>query len=214
MPSMWWTQPGPGTAEVRRVEGRGWGRRRAQGQGEAVSASSIIAHRRACTATCTAGEEGAFRQYESRLAAATSRYSRVVFLGDSMGATAALLLAPLATAVHAFCPQVDLASSSIRPGEGGPWFEGLKGRVLASVAAAARGRAALHVHVGNWRHDIEQVRLLPAGGGVATRVYSVDSHRLALALDRQGRLLPLVRGEVLRSLGREDPGQVRLGNLV
>lgn len=38
----------------------------------------------------------------------------VVFIGDSMGATAALLFAHLASEVHAWTPQVDLASSSIR----------------------------------------------------------------------------------------------------
>ena len=43
-----------------------------------------------------------------RLESITQRYQRVVMLGDSMGATAALLMAPLATAVQAFCPQVPL----------------------------------------------------------------------------------------------------------
>ena len=38
----------------------------------------------------------------------------VVFIGDSMGATAALLFSHLATEVHAWTPQVDLATSSIR----------------------------------------------------------------------------------------------------
>ena len=51
------------------------------------------------------GDEG-FQYWWDRLAAVTGRYSRVLMLGDSMGATAALLFSPLATAVHAFTPQV------------------------------------------------------------------------------------------------------------
>lgn len=42
------------------------------------------------------------------------RYRQVVFIGDSMGATATLLFAHLATEVHAWTPQIDLATSSIR----------------------------------------------------------------------------------------------------
>lgn len=51
------------------------------------------------------GDEGA-EQYELRVAAAAARYPYVIMLGDSMGATGALLYSHLATAVHAFCPQV------------------------------------------------------------------------------------------------------------
>lgn len=53
------------------------------------------------------GDEG-FQYWWDRLAAVTGRYSRVLMLGDSMGATAALLFSPLATAVHAFTPQAGL----------------------------------------------------------------------------------------------------------
>ena len=53
------------------------------------------------------GDEG-FLYWWDRLAAVTGRYSRVLMLGDSMGATAALLFSPLATSVHAFTPQAGL----------------------------------------------------------------------------------------------------------
>ena len=54
---------------------------------------------------CAGGDAG-LQYWWDRLAAVTGRYSRVLMLGDSMGATAALLFSPLATAVHAFTPQV------------------------------------------------------------------------------------------------------------
>lgn len=44
--------------------------------------------------------------YHSRLSEAAAGYGRVLMVGDSMGATAALLFSRLATAVLAFCPQV------------------------------------------------------------------------------------------------------------
>ncbi len=53
------------------------------------------------------GDPQALQQhYSSLLQLYTQHYNRVVFIGDSMGATAALLMAPLATTVLAFCPQV------------------------------------------------------------------------------------------------------------
>lgn len=63
----------------------------------------------------TGGDER-FNDYFDRLSQVTSRYKRVLMLGDSMGASAALLFSPLATAVQAFSPQVhstdDLQCSS------------------------------------------------------------------------------------------------------
>lgn len=64
------------------------------------------------------GEGAVFEQYRDRLAAACADYPRVLMLGDSMGATAALMFSDLATAAIAFCPQIDLTTSAIRPGTG------------------------------------------------------------------------------------------------
>ena len=46
--------------------------------------------------------------YQERLEKICKMYDTVVMLGDSMGASAALLFAPMATSVLAFCPQVRL----------------------------------------------------------------------------------------------------------
>ena len=45
----------------------------------------------------------------------TEQYKRVMMVGDSMGATAALLFSPLATAVQAFSPQVDRHDALFNP---------------------------------------------------------------------------------------------------
>jgi hypothetical protein len=44
--------------------------------------------------------------YLDRLQQYTQQYDKVVMIGDSMGATAALLCSPHATSVLSFCPQV------------------------------------------------------------------------------------------------------------
>ena len=49
--------------------------------------------------------------WREQLQKVTERYQRVLMLGDSMGATAALLFSDLATSVQAFTPQVSCSHS-------------------------------------------------------------------------------------------------------
>ena len=182
----------------------------------AAAASFSVADCKACGA---GGGEG-YAAYEARLAAACAPYRHVIMIGDSMGATAALLFAHLATEVHAWTPQVDLAISSIRcggragvggalelscigvqccrcccwavphrsicidraastplpplrccphgrPAMSASWQSTLKHRVLENAAAC---RGSVVVHTGTWRHDLDQARRLPTGGGIKVQV--------------------------------------------
>ncbi|KAL4428234.1 hypothetical protein ABPG75_002323 [Micractinium tetrahymenae] len=155
------------------------------------------------------GDEG-YELYEGRLRAACAPYRSVVFIGDSMGATGALLFAHLATEVHAWTPQVDLGTSSIRPGQGSDWHAILRHRVLKGVTGC---RGQVVVHTGSWRHDLDQARCLPTQPGLKVQIYSVESHRLALALDRRGLLVQIVRSAVLHAMGLSNKDNVRLANL-
>ena len=153
-----------------------------------------------------------------------------------MGASAALLFAGAAAAhpsssVLAFCPQLDLASSAIRPSgvPGDPtatsaWRDKLRERALEGVAAAAGAGARVGVHVGSWLHDVDQAAWLGATtadkdaegalpGGASVKVWAVPSHRLAAALDARGELLPLVRGVIASTVGVRS-GDVRVANLL
>jgi len=144
----------------------------------------------------------------------------------------------------AFCPQVDLAESSIRPAASAEWMARLRERTLASVsvataaAAAAqgkeggqhneRGRASppalqapappapmrVDVHVGSWRHDLAQALPLQSVAGAAVKVWAVPSHRLAAALDSRGELEPLVRSALLSVMGFSDGRGVRISNVL
>ncbi len=58
----------------------------------------------------SAGGDDGVAVYKERLERVCKPYKTVVMLGDSMGATAALLFAPMATSVLAFCPQVRLTA--------------------------------------------------------------------------------------------------------
>ena len=82
------------------------------------------------------GGDALLDSWQQRIGVAVEGYDKVLMIGDSMGATAALLFSPLATAVIAFTPQVDLTQSSIRPGDSDSWRHSLKEKLLASVAAS------------------------------------------------------------------------------
>ena len=134
--------------------------------------------------------------YGDQLAAAAAGYDRVILLGDSMGAAAALTFADRATAVMAFCPQVDLKASAIRPGQPDAWLEGFTARLHVAVA---RSGAAVEVHTGNWAHDMDQATALAAAHGPKVRhvVHSFDDHRLTAHLNAEGKLLRLVEDRVV-----------------
>lgn len=90
---------------------------------------------------------------DQRLPELTGRYKRVVFIGNCMGATGALLWSHLATHVLAFKPVVDpsfqlpywLGATCCVPS--GPI--GLKSRVVKAVSKTTRGKTCIHIYCGN-----------------------------------------------------------------
>lgn len=143
------------------------------------------------------GDTGEIGQYYAKeLQIVFREYERVLMLGDSMGASAALLFSEMATSVLAFCPQVDLVTSAIRPGMGLPWQRAFGGQLREAVKQTG---AKVRVHCGSWGHDTEQARLLESPK-VGVQVHPVDSHRLAVELDGNGELerivLEAVEGEL------------------
>jgi hypothetical protein len=147
--------------------------------------------------------------WEERLEKVTRHYNHVVMIGDSMGATASLLFAGQATSVHAFCPQIDLAASSIRPGQGPEWGAVLRKRALDGIANC---KGKVTIHVGNWKHDLDQANICPKQAAIV-KIYSLESHRLAIALDRAGKLLPPIRAAILNEMGL-SANNVRVSNLL
>ena len=70
-------------------------------------------------------------------------------------------------------PQVDLSTSSIRPGREREWLRALKTNTLAAVEAS---NANITVHTSNWMHDLDQVR--PPVSASPLSVAVVEMHAL------------------------------------
>ncbi|GMH43494.1 hypothetical protein BSKO_11416 [Bryopsis sp. KO-2023] len=150
------------------------------------------------------GGDESFNNYRAAIESTAKSYDTCVMIGESMGASAALMLAQYATSVLAFCPQVNLEKSSIRPSSGKESWEAVRTRVLDGVA---KSNAEVTVFSGNWDHDIGQVQQLDQSK-IKWKVFGVDSHRLAMYLDMNQKLVPVVRA----AMGFPT-GEVRLSNL-
>lgn len=128
-----------------------------------------------------------------------SKYSRVLYLGDSMGATASLLFAEHATRVLAFCPQVDLFTASIRPSRSANWMRQYKKLLLRGVL---KSEAEITIHTGSWAHDVEQASIITSSSEdsdtekkkkIKNKTYPVNNHRLALILSEDDTLVNIVK---------------------
>lgn len=59
--------------------------------------------------------------------------------------------------------QVDLNTSSIRPGKSQAWLDALRQNILGSVQVAAGHGVMIVAHTGSWEHDVVQARFRPGG---------------------------------------------------
>ncbi len=81
-------------------------------------------------------------------------------------------------------------------------------------AQAGNGAGGMEAGEGSgWEDGMSGSNAEGGGGYVTVRVFSVDSHRLAAALDARGQLVPLVREAVLRQLGIKS-ANVRISNML
>jgi membrane carboxypeptidase/penicillin-binding protein len=107
---------------------------------------------------------------------------------------------------------VNLRTSSIRPAKEPAWLECLQRRLTAAAASTA---ATVTIHCGTWQHDLDQASVLAdAAPRVQVRVHSVSSHRLALYLQSQRKLLPIIMEALSREAGVRYTAGVRLVNIL
>jgi hypothetical protein len=66
---------------------------------------------------------------------------------------------------------------------------------------------------GTWQHDLAQAALLERHPNVSLKAFSHDSHRLALALARGGKLAPLLREAIANEAGLPSRN-VRVANML
>mmetsp|Transcript_55608 Transcript_55608/g.66862 ORF Transcript_55608/g.66862 Transcript_55608/m.66862 type:complete len:142 (-) Transcript_55608:236-661(-) len=131
-----------------------------------------------------------------------------MFLGDSMGAAAALRFPSVAKAVLAFTPQIDISTyeaitrsdfpRAVKEGFGRDVIEVLTTR-CGDDTAGREGDKWAQVHYGvKCEEDVRQVGLLPRNTGVELVSHDYDDHILSLFLRKEGVLTDLVERAVQR----------------
>ena len=123
---------------------------------------------------------------------------RVLIVGSSMGATAALQHAALAARALAFAPRVDLALShgSFVPGDA---RDSCLRAIAHSTATSPAGSVVVHVGTGN-HVDMAQVATVRHAAAVQVVEHETFHHNVPAHLEGQGELVSLLKAEVLHVL--------------
>jgi hypothetical protein len=129
-------------------------------------------------------------------------YRAAYFLGDSMGAAAALRFSSLANDVLAFTPQVDISKyQAITRLDFSLTAKKEFQRELLSVVKNCK--AAVTIHYGkDCVEDVRQIRLLPQPlpPNVTLVAHDFDDHILSLHLRDQGKLTEMVEAAIVEFL--------------
>merc|ERR1740139_2018971 len=129
-------------------------------------------------------------------------YQRVFFLGDSMGAAAALRFSSLADKVLAFTPQVDISEyPAITRLDFPPAVRnGVRHKVIDAVKQT---NADITIHYGiHCEEDVKQIAMLPVKKNVHLIEHDFDDHILSLHLREKGILQEIIEDSILEFQGR------------
>jgi Phytanoyl-CoA dioxygenase (PhyH) len=144
--------------------------------------------------------------YERELQSRLQPYAKVLFLGDSMGGSAALRFSHLAHAVIAFTPQIDVVhyEAVTRLDFTKDRREKLRAEILDAVFRASN-TAHITVHYGSQcAEDVRQVQFLRAPSSNRKHFILVehdyDDHILSLHLREQGKLIDLINDGIQKFL--------------
>ena len=136
-------------------------------------------------------------------------YDRVLVVGSSMGGTAALAHAGCGHRVLAFGPRVDLSRTH------GSYLpvaqrEALRRAVRGGVAAHSGRRGSVQVHVGAGNlEDVLQADRVRGEAAVEVREHDTFQHNVPMHLEREGKLVPLVKRGSWSSFSRRTRPQRR-----
>jgi hypothetical protein len=143
------------------------------------------------------GQWDGLRYYEDLVQRHARHYSRVLLVGSSMGASAALQHARLARRVIAFAPRIDLTKSH---GKYVP--EAVRAASLEHTFRALetmRGSAAVHVGRGNYV-DLAQVRVIEHLPSVSMQEHDTYHHNVPQYMQQQGTLGAWLKDELVALL--------------
>ena len=135
--------------------------------------------------------------YEALLRRYTPKYRRVLLIGSSMGASACLQHAYLGHRAIAFAPRIDLSASHGTYIPLGARTSGLE-RTRRSLTKMG-GTACVHCGRSNYVDlaQVEHVRDLPK---LQVRAWPTFHHNVPAWLEKEGRLVPLIKQELVRLL--------------
>ena len=145
------------------------------------------------------GTWGGLKYFDSLIRPFAERYDgRVLIVGSSMGATAALQHAALAARALAFAPRVDLALShgSFVPGSS---REACLKAITHSTITSPAGSIVVHVGTGN-HVDMAQVATVRQAPAVHVVEHETFHHNVPAHLEGQGELVPMLKAEALHVL--------------
>jgi Phytanoyl-CoA dioxygenase (PhyH) len=144
--------------------------------------------------------------YERELQSRLRPYARVLFLGDSMGGSAALRFSYLAHSVIAFTPQIDIVhyEAVTRADFPKDRRQQLRAEILDAVFRASNA-AHITIHYGSQcAEDVRQVQLLRDSSSSREHLdlveHDYDDHILSLHLRKQGKLIDLVNDAIQKFL--------------
>ena len=143
------------------------------------------------------------RYYEDLVRTHTRHYERVLILGSSMGASAALQHAHLGQRTLAFGPRIDLNASHGTYVPAGA----REGALLRTREVLRTMKGTATVHVGRTNYvDVAQTRHVEGLGRCTITMHDTYHHNVPQFLQQQGLLGAMIKAEVLELLLRApDP---------
>lgn len=134
--------------------------------------------------------------YYKELQSRFQQYEAVLFLGDSMGAAAALRFSSLASAALVFSPQIDISSyEAITRSD---FSIDVRQKFQQELLRACRETSALiRIHYAeNCHEDAAAVNLLQCRRNIELVAHDYDDHILSLHLRDEGKLKDIVDGAI------------------
>ena len=126
----------------------------------------------------------------------TCEYERVLLIGSSMGASACLHHCDLASRAIAFAPRVDLSASHGAYIPSAARDTGLQRTLGALTRLHAKGGTCT-VHAGRTNYvDTAQVAHVAHMPSVVVEAWPTFHHNVPAFLEREGRLVPLIKREL------------------
>jgi len=146
------------------------------------------------------GNWNGFEYHNNKLKELTSSYKYVLFIGASMGGSAALLFSHLANGVIAFNPLIDLEGETRFNFRIGIYFLPKSLRVSFRQTVCQnieKGTGVINIHVSNSKEEIFHTLGLPSKTNV-NLYHDHVNHNLAIYLRNNGKLVPIIKNEVER----------------